>query len=344
MKFMSTIIKTFALMTALFGLACGSSNDVDEALELVDEDVIDAADLPRRPVDYSRMGVNSFGNDPAFGTPEQQFLEVKQTLGLSYLRLLFAWNDSVQPRPNTAPNFAFYDDLEQALPEGTDALVVLTGLPSWMIEQSNWLEGNPRTTFVERWVRRVVRRYQGNARIIGWQIWNEPNTSNNPDNVLLELPASAANYVEMLARAHSVIRDIAPGKTVVNAATTAINQNYPDTLNYNRAMRDAGAQNFTDVWAMHYYGTQYENVVRSNGVADFLNGLGGVVWVTESGRQGLTNQLAYVEETWPFLREKIPGIARIYYYQHTEAVSAETTYGLRNIERVSDLFIALRDR
>ena len=33
-------------------------------------------------------------------------------------------------------------------------------------------------------------------------------------------------------------------------ATTAINQNYSGTLDYNRGMRDAGAADIVDVWAV----------------------------------------------------------------------------------------------
>jgi hypothetical protein len=148
----------------------------------------------------------------------------------------------------------------------------------------------------------------------------------------------------MLARAYSIIKDIAPSKLVVSAATTAINQNYPDTIRYNRDMRSAGIEQFIDVFAVHYYGQQYENVIRNGGVQDFLGSIGRPIWLTESGQQGLDRQLEYVERTWPFLTEKIPNIDRIYYYQHTEAAPSNITYGLRNLERVSDLFVHLRDR
>lgn len=151
----------------------------------------------------------------------------------------------------------------------------------------------------------------------------------------------------MLALANSVAKDAAPGKLLLNAATTAINQNFPETRDYNRAMRDAGAVDLVDVWAVHYYGKQYENVIRSGGVADFLNGLNKPVWITESGAQGVNNQLAYAEEVWPYLQEHIDRLERIYYYQFTEATPPDTTYGLRNLSAsmpVSDLYTYLRDR
>ncbi|NDC38957.1 MAG: hypothetical protein EBZ48_13055 [Proteobacteria bacterium] len=215
-----------------------------------------------------------------------------------------------------------------------------------MRSSANWIDGNPRTTFAERWVRPVVNRYRSNGRIVGWEIWNEPNTSGE-ENQTMGFVSNPANYVEMLARSFSLSRDLAPSKLVLNAATSAINQSYPDNLNYNRGMRDASALSFTDRWNVHYYGKQYENVVRNGGVADFLNGLPKPIWVTESGIQGVNKQLEYAERVWPFLMDEIPGIERIYQYQFTESTAPANSFGLKNLSAdfpVSDLYIHLRDR
>ncbi len=333
--------RTLLLLVLSLGLMAGcNSSAVKDALDSLDE-------VPRKDIDTTRLGVNAFVNDSRFGTARQQFNEVHDTLRLNFVRILLNWDDNVQPTPSATPNFNFYDDVIAALPPGVDALVVVTGLPSWMANSGNWTDGNPRTTFVERWVRRVVSRYGRRGAVIGFEIWNEPNMRDNSENVTLGIAESADNYVEMLARAFNVVRELAPGKLVLNAATTAINQNFSETLDYNRAMRDAGAQNFLDKWAIHYYGKQFENVRRSGGVSDFLNGLSKGVWVTESGAQGVNHQLAYGEQVWPFLREEIPGIERIYAYQFTEASPSDVTYGMRTLDPafpVSDLYIALRDR
>jgi hypothetical protein len=311
-------------------------------------DVIDVAlnEPDRQTIDTNRLGVNAFVNDSRFGSIATQFAEVKNTLRVNRVRVLFAWNDAVQPSPSSAPNFSFYDDIAATIPDGVEALVVLTGIPSWMSNSANWTEGNPRITFAERWVRAVATRYGANPRIVGWEIWNEPNMSDG-DNATMGFADSAENYVEMLARSFSVSKDLAPGKLVLNAATTAINQNYPSNLNYNRGMRDAGALSFTDRWNVHYYGKQYENVVRDGGVADFLNGLPKPVWITESGIQGVNKQLEYAERVWPFLMEEIPSIERVYQYQFTDSTAPDVSFGLRNLSSdfpVSDLYIWLRDR
>jgi hypothetical protein len=319
---------------------CLGSSDVKDAVDV-------AKGVPRKTIDVSRLGMNAFVNDGRFGSIADQFAEVKGTLGIDRVRVLMAWDDGVQSGPDAEINFGFYDEVASSIPGGMQAVVVLTHLPSWMSDSANWIDGNPRKTFVEKFVKPVVRRYNKNNRIVGFQIWNEPNDVNNPDNLTMQLAASPENYVELLASAYSVMRDRSPGKLVVTAATTAINQNYPETRDYNRGMRDAGAAQFADVWAIHWYGRQYENLIRKSGIAEFLGGLGLRVWVTESGAQGVTEQLAFGEQTWPFLLEKAPNIEYIFVYQFTESASADKTYGLRTLDKskpYSDLYISLRDR
>ncbi len=330
--------KLLLVVFSLFFLSCNSST-VQDARDAID-------DPERRTIDYARLGTNAFVNDSQFGTVAEQFAEVRNTLRIQHVRVLMLWSDAVQSGPGADRNFGFYDKIIDALPAGMDALIVLSGLPRWMTNPGNWTDGNPRQTFVEEWVRPVVRRYGGNARVVGFEIWNEPNQLSNSENITLDIVSSPDNYVELLALAHSTVKQFS-NKLVVSAATTAINQNFPESLDYNRGLRDAGAQAFLDVWAIHYYGKQYENVVRSGGVADFLSSISAPIWVTESGAQGVNSQLAYAEQTWPFLIDEIPGISRIYQYQFTEASSAESTYGMRNPSAsmpVSDLYVHLRDR
>ena len=331
------------LITWLFVCLALVSCEAKEAIE----DAIDIADVPRKTIDTSKMGVNAFANDSRFGSIESQFLEVRDTLRLNFVRVLFAWNDGVQSSASAEPEFGFYDSILAGVPDGVDVLIVVTGLPSWMSDSSNWVNDNPRKTFVEDWVRRVAARYGSSEKVVGFEIWNEPNMESDSDNVLLGVSTDAGNYVEMLGFAYSVIKDVAPSKNVVSAATTAINQNYPHSIKYDKDMKDAGAEEFLDIWGVHYYGKQFENVVQDGGVEDFLNSLSKPVWVTESGAAGVNEQLAYVEQVWPFLQERIPGIERFYYYQFTEATASDVTYGLRNLSSnlpVSDLYVYLRDR
>lgn len=338
---MFSLLLTASVLTLTPG--CNSS-DVKDAID-DGQDLVNGPE--RREIDTGRLGVNAFANDSRFGAVNSQFSEVRNTLGLSFVRILFNWDNGVQPSPSSSLNLSFYDSLVAGLPQGVDALVVLTGVPDWMNDSRNWIDGDPRTTFVERFVRPVVSRYRGNGRIAGWQIWNEPNMLSNPDNQLLDMAENPENYVELLAKAHAACKSIAPNRLVVNAATTAINQNFPGSLDYNQRMVDAGIEGFLDRYAVHYYGRQFENLVRPDGVRDFLRQRAAPIWVTESGAQGVNNQLAYGEQVWPYLIEQVPGIQRIYVYQFTEDSPSDSTYGLRNLSQdfpVSDLYVWLRDR
>jgi len=112
-------------------------------------------------------------------------------------------------------------------------------------------------------------------------------------------------------------------------------------------MRDAGAENYCDIWAVHYYGEQIENVFRPRGFRSFSHGLTKPIWITESGEKGTNKQLTYGRRVWPFLTSNVHGIKRIYQYQFTEDTPADSTYGLRNLtpgQELSDLYIFLRDR
>ena len=335
---MTTRIR-FAFLSILSLAVCAcNSSDIKDAIDIADG-------VPRKTIDVSRLGVNSFANDSRFGSIPSQFGDIKNNLGLRFVRVLFNWDDQVQPGPDATPNFSFDDAIIAGIPSGVDALVVLTGVPSWMSNPANWIDGNPRTTFVRSFVRRVAERYGSNSKIIGFEIWNEPNM-NRTDNSILELTNSPENYVEMLARAYNVVKENG-GKLVVGTSTTSINQNFPASLDYNKAMQAAGAEQFLDIWGIHFYGKQYERVLFDGGVADFVEGLSRAVWVTESGAQGTNNQLAYGEEVWPFLIDNMPAIDRIYIYQYAEATPAANTYGLRNLDPsapVSDLYLHLQER
>jgi len=327
------------LVIACLALTLGCNASVSDLVDVVDG-------VPRKTIDVSKLGINAFANDSRFGSVASQLADVPNTLGLKYIRVLFRWDDAVQPSPSAKLNYSLFDSIAGNIPSGVDALVVLTGLPTWMNASVNWTDGNPRKTFVERWVAPVSKRYKSNGRIIGFQVWNEPNSALFPENDVLDVRTSPDNYLELLALAQNEIKANAPGKLVVNGATTAINQNFPDTLRYDQDLTDGGGQEFVDVWAVHYYGKQFENVVRSGGVENYLESLSRPIWITEIGAQGVNSQLAYGEQVWPFLLDKISGIQRIYVYQLTEDTASNVTYGLRNLDSaapVSDLYVYLRD-
>lgn len=324
---------------ALYSAAAPSATSAEEPR-------VAASLLPRKTIDTRKLGINAFVNDPRFGTVQSQMNEVKNTLRLKFVRVLFAWSNEVQPTPGSRPDYSFYDDIARNIPRGSDALVILTGMPDWMSDPRNWIDGDPRKTILQRWIRPTIRRYRSHSRIVGWQFWNEPNDTGNPHNSVLEFSSSPARYVEFLRESARAARRLARKKKIVGAATTAIAQNFPDTLEYNQALVAAGVERIVDVFGVHYYGTRLE-VLLLGGAADFLRSIRRPIWITESGEKGTLNQREYAETMWPYLLQEVPRIRRIYQYQFTEATPAETTWGLKNLtpgSTVSDLYIYLRDR
>lgn len=334
------MIKRYFVILALCISGCGGS-----VSDIID-DVVEEPD--RKPINTSILGANAFFNDAQFGTIAAQAKEIKNTLKLNRVRVLFAWNEAVQPSPSSSPDFSFYDDIaSKVAARDLEMLIVLTGAPNWMSDSANWsIDGNPRKSFGELWVRKVAARYASNPKVVGYEIWNEPNELAEPDNVSLDIALNPANFTELLCYAYSVVKDVDPNRFVIGGATTAINQNYPESINYNKDMKSAGAESCMDIFAVHVYGKQFENFVRDGGVTDFLNSVSRPIWVTESGAQGVNSQLPYAEQMWPYLQEKIPSIARIYQYQFVENTDASFTYGLRNPtpgSTLSDLYVYLRD-
>jgi hypothetical protein len=259
--------------------------------------------------------------------------------------VLLSWSDEVQPTPESEPNYAFYDEIINNAPEGVELLIVLAHTPEWMKRAENWTGENPRATWVEKWAVPTVARYANNPRIVGWEIWNEPDQTTSTSDEALGLEAPE-RYLELLSRAAPAIPQLDPSKLIVIAATRSIQQDWSRPLDYNRELFRLGAQELVDVWNIHYYGEQFENVVRDNGVKEFLNSLSIPIWITESGKQGVNKQLEYVETTWPYLMDKIPGIERIYYYEFASAVPNSENFALRTADPAqlySDLYVYLRD-
>ncbi len=330
------------LLTKIVSIFLISFCSCGEAGDLIDL----ALDSPsREPIDKSIVGLNNFFVNPEFGTIKEQYNDIDGNLGLKYYRVLFAWTDEVQPSPSSPLNFSFYDEIAINIPAGAEALVVLTHQPSWMADPANWTSGDARSTWIDRFLKPTVNRYGDVARISGFEVFNEPDIVTVAADEVLGL-MDAENYFALLRDSYFAIKSIAPSKLVVMAATTSIQRDFPNVLNYNKRLRDLGVDGYTDIWNVHYYATSYETVVTNNGVADFLNGVSKPIWVTESGEQGPNKQLAYVETAWPFLQSKISGIQRFYYYQYGETGPIDNNFGLRTTDSnfpVSDLYIFFRD-
>lgn len=299
-----------------------------------------------KPIDITRTGVNNFFNESGFGSNSEQFLEIRDTLGLKYVRVLLAWTDDVQPTPSSEVNYGFFDRIFASIPPGVDVLVVLAHTPSWMTDSSNWT-GSAINTWVERWVRPTVAHYRNTPGIVGYEVWNEPDLTVVPSDKALQLENSPENYAELQRLSSIVIRSLDSRRKIVMGATKSIQQDFPNPLNYNKKLRDLGVEGYVDIWGIHYYGKQFESFITRSGVKDFMNSLQRPIWLTESGKSGPSEQLDYVQTVWPFLRENVPGIDRIYYYQFASRAALSDNYGLKTGDAsapVSDLYVYLREQ
>ena len=328
-----------SLLMTIFGGLIGCGSDADELFDLADI----ALDPPEeQTIDTSRVGVNSFFNTAGVGSTRDQFLDIRDNLKIQNVRALFAWTNGVQPSPNSEPDYGFFDSILDSTPAGVNLLVTVAHTPDWMTDPANWIGGDPILTWNERWLRPLLQRYAGDPRISSWQIFNEPDLLLVPSDVSLNL-ADPANYFRLLEIGSGIVRTTDPGKIVVMAASRSIQQDGGNNLDYNKRLKELGAEALVDVWAFHFYGEQFERVIERNGVADFLNSISRPLWITESGEMGHNNQLSYVRTVWPFLRSEIPGLDRIYYFRYASNEPADITFALRTPQSLSDLYIRLRD-
>ena len=113
------------------------------------------------------------------------------------------------------------------------------------------------TWFVEQWVKPTVSRYAGNGKIVGYQVWNEPNNADFPENNVIDVLTTPLNFLELISLAYDAIKGIDGGKLVLNGSTTSIAQKFPTTFSYNKDLVDAGITSVVDRFAIHYYGNNH---------------------------------------------------------------------------------------
>lgn len=310
------------------------------ACDQVHGDVSDLGDLifgNGGKIPRDKLGVqDEFVGTPK-GGPADQGNDIRNTLGLRHIRSSFFFDEGFLPSEGANPNFARFDAIVAAIPPDVTLLPILAYAPGWLANRADWKE-----VFVNRYVIPVLDRYGTDPRIGGWEIWNEPDGFCNgnvaPPGVL---DCSPEDYVDLVARVQPAIRarSTAP---VVAAATTSINQSFPDNFNFNKRMVDDGLLTFVDVYNFHWYGEQLEKLTFG-GIADFLDGTGKPVWCTESGERGSTNQLGHASDVFPVFDDDIKRLERIYIFTYFDGLGPETTYGLvANNGIESDLYQYLR--
>jgi hypothetical protein len=321
------------ILLLLFSAGCGGSDGLHGSPEDLGDLIFGTSgSIPREKLGVQNEFVaNPKGNAPAQGN------DIRSTLGLRHIRTSFFFDEGFLSSEGATPNFARFDAIMGSIPPDVDLLPILGYAPQWLANRPDW-----KDVFITRYVIPVLDRYGGDARIVGWEIWNEPDGFCNgrvaPPGVL---DCSPQDYVDLVARVAPEVRKRS-GALIVGAATTSINQSFPGHFDYNKDMVGAGLLGFIDVYNFHWYGAQLEKL-SFGGIADFLNSTGKRVWCTESGEQGSTNQLGHARDVFPELDDEIDRLDRIYIFTYFDGQGPGNTFGLvANNGLESDLYQFLR--
>lgn len=294
----------------------------------------------KKDIDLQWFGVNAFFNQPSLGTMQEQADDISKTLGVKHIRILVQWNDHSQPSRLDEIKPDFSDAILKNISDDTQVIMVITGEPSWLFE----IHDTERIRYFVRFCRKIMEHYKDDHRVVGYQIGNEPNNTDFTENRLLGF-RNPDLYLQALAQAYKISKEIDSNKLILMAATTSIVQNYPDTLNYNKTLLENKVEKFCDVYCIHYYGDRnFINLMRPGGAFQFLKEIKNDIWVTEVGENVFNEHLDYARVMMPFLISKIPNIKRFYWYQYDGGGTTET-FGLRNTTGAfSRLYAYLKNR
>lgn len=274
------------------------------------------------PITKSKIGVNNFFNIPEHGTIPEQY-KIVQSLNVKIVRVLFAWTEGVQPTETSLPNFSFYDDIVKNCPADIKLLVVVAHTPNWFLSSPN----NTTRRWFKDWFVKVVDRYKNNPKIIGYEVWNEPDEIVLPSDGVLRLNEPNI-YFHLLEMCSIYSKSIDNKKLILNAATFAITQRYPKALEYNKTLKQLGAESLVDKWNIHFYGKQYVDVFKTDGILEFLQSLKVPIWISETGCRNQNNQLLYFQNTYSLLEEHVKNIEYYFWYILTDSDPASSAFGL----------------
>ncbi|PJF36914.1 MAG: hypothetical protein CUN49_02985 [Candidatus Thermofonsia Clade 1 bacterium] len=182
-------------------------------------------------------------------TARARDFEYVRLMRFGYAKQIFGWRD-IQPAQDRPADWSIADDVvAEANYRGIKLIARLGKPPDWAIRLDRNAYEPP---FDERafgaFCGQLAARYQG--RIVGYQVWNEPNLSRE----WLGKTPNAAAYVKVLAACAQAIRAADPEAIVISAGLaptgTLSPQSIPDTL-YLQQMFEAGAARYYDVLGLN---------------------------------------------------------------------------------------------
>jgi hypothetical protein len=198
-------------------------------------------------------------------------LDLLSWLGVGFSRIDFSW-DIIQPRPG-AFDFSRYDGILTALASrGIGTLPILDYDVGWIHPDGRARRRVPPDRMDDwlAYVRGTVGHFRG--KVIGWEIWNEPNWS--------FWSGSVDEFADLTRLTIKAIREVDPGTRIL------VGSFFRDPVGFARAMSRRGAFEGADVISFHPYDLSPEGSARL--AANFMKelrsmGFGGEFWITEIG-------------------------------------------------------------
>lgn len=187
--------------------------------------VLEAANPDAEPDPYSRFG--TVAHLKHLNNQERdKMLDLMQRAGLGWVREGFLWHE-LEPEPGQWQTDRYDDLVTRSLSYGINVLPVLCFGNDWaantdeVLPKSTLIQYQPKAEPWQNYIRTMVERY--GDRVDAWEIWNEPNHS-----TFWRPQSNAQDFAETAAQATEVIRELAPGDTIVSAGLSPCRADVPD--------------------------------------------------------------------------------------------------------------------
>ncbi|MEP7288537.1 MAG: hypothetical protein ABI947_22525 [Chloroflexota bacterium] len=177
-------------------------------------------------------------------------LERIRQMRFGYVKQIIDWND-VRADVNQPYNWEHMDlVVGETAYRGLKLVARLSKPPYWVIMPKNSDPNQPPfdTKAFGTWCHVLADRYKG--KIVGYQVWNEPNLAREWEN----RPPNPAAYVKLLAACYEGIKSADPNALVISAPLAPTGNDDATAMSderYLQGMYDAGLANYYDVLGLN---------------------------------------------------------------------------------------------
>lgn len=231
-------------------------------------DTFDTTTISRELGYASSIGMNCvrvFLDDLAYEEDPQGFLKRMDT----FL--------SIADRYGIKTLFVFFDSCWNPFPfVGPQPAPVLHRHNSRWVQSPGYLALKDSLQYprLEKYVKQVVRRFGKDQRILGWDVWNEPDNINEGSYEKEELPGKLGYVLPLLKKSFRWVRSEHPTQPITSAIWKLYDSWTPE---YKPDSIEKIQLEESDIISFHYYGNGKELEKR----IQWLQQLGKPVWCTE---------------------------------------------------------------